>query len=405
MGGCVSPRVAVLGAGIMGCSVALFLARRGAQVTLVDAARRPFARASRWNEGKIHLGYLYSADPSLATAEHVLPGGLVFRPLVESLVACSLAPAITPADDVYVCHRQSVVLPDAMQAYMRRVDERVRTHPDAGCYLADVSHAASCRLDAAELAALTASPDIVAGFRVPERSVETTWVADRFVSAIDGEKRIAQCMDMRISAVRPLGQSPAGQWCVDTSAGGLGSFDFVVNALWEGRMGIDRTAGLAPGAVWSNRYRQSLFLRTTHPVQTPCVVIATGPFGDVKNYNTRDFYLSWYPDGLRVESSELVPPEPDAATMPDPLMLAESIFDHLQAYLPWIARVRSCVERSAIEGGWVFAAGRGSLSDPSSTLHRRSDYGVARVGNYVSVDTGKYSTAPWLARSIARELF
>ena len=45
------------------------------------------------------------------------------------------------------------------------------------------------------------------------------------------------------------------------------------------------------------------------------------------------------------------------------------------------------------------------MSDPSSTLHRRSDYGVARVGNYVSVDTGKYSTAPWLARSIARELF
>ena len=48
--------VAVLGAGIMGCSAALCLARRGARVTLLDAAPRPCVGASRWNEGKIHLG-------------------------------------------------------------------------------------------------------------------------------------------------------------------------------------------------------------------------------------------------------------------------------------------------------------------------------------------------------------
>lgn len=89
------PRVAILGAGIMGCSVALFLARRGADVSLFDAADRPFTSASRWNEGKIHLGYLYSADPSLRTADHVLPGGLHFRPLVEELLDSSLASVIT----------------------------------------------------------------------------------------------------------------------------------------------------------------------------------------------------------------------------------------------------------------------------------------------------------------------
>lgn len=34
------------------------------------------------------------------------------------------------------------------------------------------------------------------------------------------------------------------------------------------------------------------------PIDTPSVIIATGPFGDIKNYNKRDFYLSWYPTGL-----------------------------------------------------------------------------------------------------------
>jgi hypothetical protein len=54
-----------------------------------------------------------------------------------------------------------------------------------------------------------------------------------------------------------------------------------------------------------------------------------------------------------------------------------------------------------VEGGWVFAAGGGNLSDPDSALHRRADFGITRRGGYVSLDTGKYSTAPWLARHIA----
>jgi glycine/D-amino acid oxidase-like deaminating enzyme len=399
------PRVAILGAGIMGCSVALFLARRGADVTLFDAADQPFAAASRWNEGKIHLGYLYSSDASLRTADHVIPGGLQFRPLVQELLDCSLAPVITAEDDIYLCHRQSVVSPEAMGTYMQQVTQRVRTHPNASAYLADLSNCQTQQLTAAELGALTDSPDIVAGFRVPERSVQTTWIADRFVAAIAAEKRIKPCMNIQITAARSLTDCKEGLWQVETAGGTLAPYDFVVNALWQGRLAIDQTAGLAPSGVWSNRYRQSVFLRTSEPVEAPCAVIATGPFGDVKNYNGRDFYLSWYPDGLRVDSSAVSPPELSCINWPNPQQLSESIFGQLQSLLPWVAQIRAKAEKIAVEGGWVFAAGRGLLSDPDSTLHRRSEYGVTRLGGYLSVDTGKYSTAPWLARSLADSLF
>lgn len=404
MGKSKQARIAVLGAGIMGCSLALYLARLGSQVTLFDMAAQPCTAASRWNEGKIHLGYLYSADPSLRTAVHLLQGALLFRPLVEDLLSTSLDPVITLDDDFYLCHRQSVVSPDAMASYMQQVDAQVRAHPDARHYLTNVSQAQTRRLTATELNTLTGSPDILAGFRVPERSVQTTWIADRFAAAVAAEPRIEVRMRTHVTAAQPLTDNLEGVWQVETLDGSAGHYDKVINALWQGRMEIDATAGLPPIGVWTNRYRQSLFLRTREPVATPCVIVATGPFGDIKNYNSRDFYLSWYLDGLRAESTAVTPPDPSTLEMPAQGPLTASIFDHLEALLPWVARLRENAERIDVEGGWVFAAGSGQLSNPAATLHRRSEYGVVRRGAYVSIDTGKYSTAPWVARTVAAEL-
>lgn len=387
----------------MGCSAALFLARKGAEVSVFDQAQRPFCAASRWNEGKIHLGYLYSADPSLSTADHVIPGGLRFRPLIEELIGTSLAPAITAEDDFYFCHRNSVTSATEMKTYMEKVAERVRAHPDAAQYLSDASDSRVRSLDPAELAVLTSSSDIVAGFRVPERSVDTNWLAEQFVAAMSAEKSICQLMGTRVTAARPLKDGVEGTWEIDTSAGIFGPYDYVINSLWQGRLAVDKTAGLQPTGVWSHRYRQSLFLRTAVPVHTPCAVIATGPFGDIKNYNGRDFYLSWYSDGLRVDNSDISPPEPHLATQ-NTLELSQSILNHLQSLLPWVAQIREHAERCTLEGGWVFAAGQGVLSDRKSTLHRRSEYGTTRLGRYISIDTGKYSTAPALASTLVHHI-
>jgi glycine/D-amino acid oxidase-like deaminating enzyme len=398
-------RIAVLGAGIMGVCTALHLARRGREVTLFDAAGAPLSGASRWNEGKIHLGFLYSGDPSLRTAAHVLPGALQFRPLVEALLGHPIDEAVTAADDLYLCHRDSVVPPEAMADYYGRVRDLVRAQPDAGGYLADVSDCAVERLTAAELAAIGDPREIVAGFRVPERSVSTTWLADRFVAALAAEPGIEARLGSAVTAVRPDAPGDVeGRWRVATADGGDDVFDVVVNALWAGRMAIDATAGIAPAGIWSNRYRLSVFLRTREPVDLPCAIIATGPFGDIKNYNGRDFYLSWYPDGLRVDSAAVSPPPPAPLDEAGRTRLCGSILDQLERRLPGVARLRPHIAHMAPRGGWVFAAGQGSLSDPQASLHRRSDFGIVRRGAYVSVDTGKYATAPWLARRLAESI-
>ena len=73
-------RVGILGGGHQGCCVALALAERGIDVTVFDRNDELLSRAAVANEGKVHLGYMYANDPSLATARLMMQGAFAFAP-------------------------------------------------------------------------------------------------------------------------------------------------------------------------------------------------------------------------------------------------------------------------------------------------------------------------------------
>jgi FAD dependent oxidoreductase len=392
-------RIAVLGAGIMGCSAALYLAREGCSVWLFDRALSPMSCASRWNEGKIHLGFLYAADPSLRSAAQMMPAGLAFKSLVEELTGTSIAPAATNQDDIYLVHPESIVDADEMYRYFLRVQHLIDAAEGKGSYLAPIRPVE--RLPKKLVGALS-SGFVRAGFRVPERSVRTEWLADRFVEALAAEPRIRLFTGTTIFGVKPGEGSWQGPWKICSDPVVREQFDVVVNALWEGRLAVDVTAGIEPEPGWSHRFRLSLFIQTDKIVDLPSVVLATGPFGDVKNYSGRHFYLSWYPAGLLAEGNALEPPE--IVTTPSSGAFTEAVKEGLTAMLPPVGEIFERAENIKIGGGWVFALGKGSLADSSSGLHRRDRFGIRQLGSYFSVDTGKYSTAPWLARSIVNKI-
>jgi hypothetical protein len=396
-------RVAILGAGIMGTSLALFLARRNIEVSLFDREDAPMACASRWNEGKIHLGYLYGADPSMRTARHLLPGGLAFGRLISDLVGSDIAPHTTPDDDIYLVHRRSVVNAEALTSSFKKVSALVRNHAQASDYLADVSAARAIPLSREELQDLSDSEEIVAGFRTPERSVNTRWVADGLCSALRNETRIRLYTGVTIRSAVPVG-SVEGAWRVQGEPDLDESYDVVVNALWNGRLEIDLAAGMKPETGWSNRYRLCVFARTRDDVNVRSAVIAVGPFGDIKNYNGRDFYLSWYPTGLVAENNAIALEKPQPLTAGGKDKFIADVRAGLESIMPPTAQIFEAAEEFRVEGGFVFALGRGSIGNPRSTLHRRDRFGIRRHGGYFSIDTGKYSTAPWLAENLAKEI-
>lgn len=395
-------RVAVLGAGIMGSTLAMSLARRGEDVVLIDREDEPVAAASRWNEGKIHLGYLYAADPTLATARHLLPGGLTFGRHLSDLVGVDLGEHATTSDDTYLVHRRSVVGVEEVRGRFAAVTDLVRAHPDAGHYLTDLTRATVREIPASELRHL-ATDEVVAGFRVPERSVDTRWVADRLGDALRAEPHIELRLATTVTTVQPT-ESVHGPWRVRGTPDLDESFDLVVNALWQGRLLLDHAAGLPTPPSWTHRYRLCVFARTTRDVAVPSAIAAVGPFGDVKNFGGRDFYLSWYPVGLRAQGEALAPPEVTALSPAEEHSFVQAVRQGLESVLPGVGEVLDAADEVLVRGGHVFAQGTGSIGERGSSLHRRDRYGVERLGSYVSVDTGKYSTAPWLADRLAREI-
>lgn len=395
--------VAILGAGIMGCSTALYLARAGIGVTLFDQAPNPFRGASRWNEGKIHLGFLYAGDPSFRTADRVLPGGLSFKPLVEELIGSELRNC-TRDDDIYLVHQDSVSGVEATRSYFERLCLRISEYDDTRHYLTNLTDSRTAQLSDSELSDVACSDDIVAGFRVPERSVSTNWLADQFVEALAGTPEIALRMNSRVTALRHTGSGKRKQILVCLENGNSQDFDTVVNCMWEGRAAGDQSLGMNVPHPISHRYRVSLFVKTDQPVRCPSAVICTGPFGDVKNYTDQEFYLSWYQTGLLAEGNEVHPPVVLSRSGEDRSRLVDKTFDALSSYLVGVGPIRNRAADIRVEGGWVFAQGDGDLGNPRSSLHRRDRVGITSVDNYYSVDTGKYSIAPWLARNVAAQI-
>jgi hypothetical protein len=339
----------------------------------------------------------------MKTAQLLMPGGLRFGELVSDLVAASVDPQMTPEDDIYLIHRKSAVDVGGIRSQFAAVSDLVRDYATANRFPVDASFARVRELPRRELSEIANAAEIVAAFKVPERSVNTQWIADRLVDAITSEKRVSLYTGVTITRAEPV-DSTAGAWRVIGDPEVDQSFDLVINALWDGRLAIDFAAGINPEPGWSHRYRLSVFARTSEIVTVPSAVVAVGPFGDVKNYNGRDFYLSWYPTGLVAESNELTLSRPDPLTPSEERGFVEEVGLRLSELIPGVERILAASKDVKVRGGFVFAQGQGSLSDPKSTIHRRDRFGVRRIGSYCSIDTGKYSTAPWIALNLTKAI-
>jgi len=400
-------RVAVLGGGLQGCCIALVLARRGVEVTLFDKNARLLSRAATANEGKIHLGYTYGADAGLATARMMQRGALAFAPFLERYVGLTADQIQISSPCVYIVHRDSQRTRDETRDHIAAVHRLVAER--AGGIRGNVYFGRDLGLAPREWSDIERDgvfdPAMaVAAFTTQEVAVQPESIAEPIRKAIAREPHIALRLQETVLGVEEKGERLR---VVTGSRMDPDDYDYVVNALWDGRLAIDATLGLKPAHPWLHRVKYGVTFRLPEGMAPPpTVTIVLGPFGDLVNYRDGTIYISWYPACMREISDDLVPPDwPVLAEEPVRSEILAGSIAGLSRFLPLLSRidVGDLVE-ALVRGGAITAWGRSDIDDPQSGLHRRSEIGILRHGRYYSIDPGKLTMAPYFAELCAERL-
>lgn len=389
--------IAVLGAGIMGCCAALALAERGCRVILYERREAPMLEASLHCEGKLHLGFVYASDPSLRTARRMQQGSAAFLPVLARWIPRAALERLLSEPFLYAVHRDSQVPAEAVEAHFARVAET---------WSGPKSWAAHRPLRRGAREALFDPARIVAAFETGEPAIDTHGVAGLLRDAVSAEPRITLRCGFTVEATEADGRG--GRHVRGTEGGTArreGRFAAVLNCLWANRAAVDAASGLAPPGEFLTRYKLGLRTRRVpHAPAPPSVTFVLGPFGDIVTWPDGRLFLSWYPAGMIGTTRDLR--QSDWQRMRaalDAPGIARAMLDGVAGLCP---SVRAAVDLGArdlvLDGGAIYALGRTDIDDRASRLHERSDVGlVASREAHHSIDTGKYSLAPWLALTIA----
>ncbi len=162
---------------------------------------------------------------------------------------------------------------------------------------------------------------------------------------------------------------------------------------------------LVPDRAWVHRLKYRVLGQLPqHLKGLPSMTFVLGPYGDIVTYPSGQTYLSSYPECVTSWSTDLAPP----ATWDGPCRgeapreVAASVRRNVLAALDRVLPGLGATTVEAIDAGAIFSWGDAHLDDPSSEVHRRSDTGIHRKDGYFSIDTGKFTNAPYYAERLRR---
>ncbi len=399
--------VAVLGAGLAGCGMALELACRGEQVVLFDRRCLPMQEASRWCEGKVHLGLVYANDASFRTAQTMLDSSLEFCEILERWVDPGDWAALISEPFEYAVPRDSLLSPVQIEAHFRKVDQyaRARMKRTGYRYLGDPG---GPLFEPADIESGGYNPELViARYKTAERAIDTHRLADLLIDAVLAHPNIEFRPGHDVENVLPSRE----KYCIEYRAGDgkqqLGPFHHVVNALWANRLVIDARMGRPPQRPFTNRLKLgvNIWLGERDPA-SPTTTYLLGPYGDLVRFPDGRMYISWYPVGMigMLDSLQPVDWRARLGAVDHQRIINESIAEFQRLSPAFDPHLEDPGVKVEVEGGAIFAWGSTDIDDPGSELHERFDIGLHQQGNYISLDSGKYTTAPKFSLEVAERI-
>jgi len=400
-------KICILGAGLQGVLCALELAEKGFDVVIFDAANSALTKASRYNEGKIHLGYVYAKDLSENSSNLMARGATQFAPLLDRWWPQTQIDETASGFFDYLVMADSLENADWLEQRYRKMDAVLaeRLNCASNRYLGAQKIGAVQRLDRRETENLYDTEFVRTAFRTSERAINLAAMAGALNQALSAQPRI----DCRWNAkVEKVIENADGSFSIKLAGENPdGPYDQVVNALWGDRLRIDQTIGQVPDRPVMFRLKVAHYIQVPPgPSSQPCATMVIGPYGDYVGLPDGSCYLSWYPSGCIRRSLDHSPPKEWSEI--SQTELAKS-FDlaacELSRRIPALRTLLDRRQRQESVPGIIFCWGSTDLDDPFSELHNRSNVGINTLRpGYHSIDTGKLTLAPLFAAQLAERI-
>jgi len=421
--------VGILGAGIMGCCLALELAQRGYRVDLIERASTPMTGASLHNEGKLHLGFVYANDPLKETHGLMVRGSMSFARIIEKLTALKVTDFAPSQPFHYFVPVDSQLDISTIHDHFHTVEEAIReVRRSTGDSYLDLRTNCYFERNAFNDHASMFSSDLTLGsFRTWEQSVSPKAVANALTRAISNHPNITFIGNAEVLTADRLA---SGEVEVESRRNGQlfsRRYSCAANCLWHDKLRVDGTAGILDQSKWLLRYKATITIAMAAPVpkRIPSATGILGSYGDVVNHSDRSYYVSWYPlckiaqttdgDGRKLHDMvhkgigsrcirNMSSGSPTMSRIVSSFGHKKFIRDNIRemaAYVPAMNYLLNNARHCAVGGGVIVARGATDIDDPKSYLHQRSAVGPIAHGSYITIDTGKYCTAPLFALEAA----
>jgi hypothetical protein len=388
---------------MQGICTALALGHDGWTVDLIDRSPAPMLATSVRGEGKLHLGYVYANDQGRSTASLMVDGALRFSDLLDRWLPEPLDwTGLRSEPFLYGVLPGSMLEVDALAEHYASVDEQVAARLADGCRYAGATAWSPVRTLRSP-AEHGLSGEVLAAFATSEVAVDPRLLRTHLVTGLAAAE-VTFHGATTVNAVEDAAHGFTVSCTSEADEEVTHRADVVINCSWDGRLAIDATMGIAPPRPWIYRLKYAVHgTAAAAAPPPPSVTLVLGPFGDVVRYADDRVYASWYPACLAGSSGDVVPPAswaPALSRTEAPAVLDElatSTVDALSEHVPALRGM--CVD--AVAAGVIVAWGETDIDEVDSELHRRHDIGVHDHGGYLSVDTGKLTTAPLFAQRVA----
>jgi len=401
--------IAILGGGILGVCTALELADRGHRVVLFERNPELLGEASLYNEGKLHLGFVYAADPSFRTAERMIQGASRFADILQRWLPVSAFDSLPSSSFDYVVHRNSMLTVPTIEDHFERVSAAlVESMPSNRSPLPlDQSRPHWRRLSSEELSCRYNPVEVNAAYETCELSVDPWLIGQHLREVAKAQSAIELVTGARVFDVRDRTE---GNYDIHFEQDGVRRrrvFKGVVNALWANRPAIDQKYGVQDRGPWFTRRKLGVNLQANGSgADIPSFTVMLGPFGDVVRYQSGRVYLSWYPVCMIGTTTGTEETDWTAVLRTvDRAHVRRATIDALAELCPAVRTLTSVdTENYVVNGGSIFALGKSDIVDPKSQLHERFNFGVNSRGTYLSVDTAKFTLGPLMALETAERM-